>query len=273
MENKFIISLLIFVILLTSGCKECKVNSDCDSKVRESYSSYSEKCLDVECNVNNKCEIDIINNCCGNKRCEENVGENKCTCETDCGKCEGKGKVKIGSREYDAKYIKYYCNETDDCVFGVEKSLIRNIDLTDSRDLRYFKMGMTSSLDQPFNIDSSKFEVKIKIEDTDEDLVFPVTITSLKLTEGEFLIGEKIFNKELKYVGDYFIGEIPISADSMQEIEEEKRMTLVIDYVYIINERVGRNDEGDPIYEKKTVRDSYEKRYSSKLFFVNPGES
>jgi len=273
MKTKFFISLLIFVILLTSGCKECKVSSDCNSKVRESYGSYLDKCLDVECNVNNKCEIGIINNCCGNKRCEESAGENKCTCEKDCGKCEGKGQIKIRSRTYDTEYLKYYCNKTNDCVFGVDESLIRNIDLTNSMDFRYFKVGMTTSLDQPFNIDSSKFNVKLQIEDTNEFLVFPVTITSLKLTEGEFLIGEKIFNKELDHIGDYFIGEIPISADSMQEIEEEKRMTLVIDYIYIINERTGRNDEGDPIYEKKTVRDSYEKRYGSKLFFVNPGES
>jgi len=271
MKNRFIFVLFIFLVIFISGCKECKVSSDCDSKVMEELAKgYLTKCLEVECNANNKCDIGIINNCCGNKRCEENVGENKCTCETDCGKCEGKGKVKIGSREYDAKYIKYYCNETDDCVFGVEKSLIRNIDLAYYKEFNYFKIGITSSLDQPFDIDNSKFKVKIQLEDRDKDLVFPVTITSLKLTEGEFLIGEKTFNKELKYIGDYFIGEIPISADSMQEIEEEKRLALVIDYVYIINEQVGHNSEGEPIYENKMKRDTYKKSYSSKIFFANP---
>ncbi len=269
MRTKFIIAVLIFVMLLTSGCKECKLSSDCNSRVREEFKDYSSKCLDISC-VNNKCEIDVISNCCGNKRCETNADENKCLCENDCGKCSGKGKIQIGSRTYDTEYLEYKCKDNE-CVLSIDESLIRKIVLTDDKEFSYFKIGITSSLDQPFNIDSSKFKVKIQLEDTDEDLVLPVTITSLKLVEKELLIGGKELDGTLKYVGDSFIESIPINEDSMQNVEEEKRLSLVIGYTYIIKERIGHDSEGNPIYENKVKRDTYTKSYSSKIFFVNPG--
>jgi len=270
MKYKSIIVILIFVILLTSGCKECKLSSDCDSKVREEFNGYSDECLDVTC-INNKCDINVISSCCGNKRCETNAGENKCSCADDCGKCSGKGKIQIGSKTYDAEYLEYLCNKDNDCILGIDESLIRGIDLTDEKEFSYFKIGITSSLDQPFNIDSSKFKVKIQLEDTDEDLLVPpVTITSLKLIEKELLIGEKELDGTLNYVGDSFIESIPINEGSMQNIEEEKRLSLVIGYTYLIKERVGYDSEGNPIYENKVKRDTYTQSYSSKIFFVNP---
>ncbi len=268
MKIKFVIVVLIFVMLLVSGCKECKVSSDCNSRVSKDYSSYSTKCLDVAC-VNNKCEIDVITNCCGNRRCEANAGENKCLCEKDCGKCSGKGEIKIGSRTYDTEYLEYGCKDNE-CALIMDDSLIRGIDLIHDREFSYFKIGITSSLDQPFNIDSSKFKVKIQLEDTNEHLVLPVVITSLKLIERELMIGEKEFDGTLNGVGDYFTESIPINEDCMQNIEEEKRPSLVIDYTYIIEERTGHDSEGNPIYENKVKRETYTKSYSSKLFFVNP---
>ena len=269
MKIKFVIVVLIFVILLASGCKECEINSDCNSKVSKDYSSYSTKCLDVNC-VNNKCEIDVITNCCGNKRCEVNAGENKCSCEKDCGKCEGKGEIKIGSRTSDTEYLEYGCKDNE-CALIIDESLIRNIDLTYDREFSYFKIAIITSIDKPFNIDNSKFKVKIQLEDTDEDLVLPVVITSLKLIEKELLIGEKELDGTLKHIGDSFTESIPINEDIMQNVEEEKRVSLVIGYTYIIKERTGRDSEGNPIYENKVKRDTYIRSYGSKIFFVNPG--
>jgi len=269
MGYKSIIIILIFVILLTSGCKECKLSSDCDSNVREEFKGYSTECLDVTC-VNNKCDINVISSCCGNEKCETNAGENKCLCEKDCDKCSGKGKIQIDSKTYDTEYLEYLCNKDNDCILGIDGSLIRNIDLTDEKEFSYFKIGITSSLDQPFNIDSSKFKVKIQLEDTDEDLVLPVTITSLKLIEKELLIGEKELDGTLKYIGDSFTESITINEDSMQNIEEEKRLSLIIGYTYLIKERTGYDSEGNATYENKTKRDTYTQSYSSKIFFVNP---
>ncbi|PIN79156.1 hypothetical protein COY26_05005 [Candidatus Woesearchaeota archaeon CG_4_10_14_0_2_um_filter_33_10] len=269
MKTKFIFLLLIFVILLANGCKECEINSDCNSKARELYSGYSTNCLDVACNVNNKCEINKISNCCGNKICETNAGESKCSCEKDCGKCSGKGEIKIGSRTYDTEYLEYGCKDNE-CALIIDESLIRGIDLTYDKEFNYFKIGITSSLDQPFNIGISKFNVKIQLEDTDKDLVLPVVITSLKLVEREVMIGEKEFDGTLNYISDSFIESIPINEDCMQNIEEDKSLSLVIGYTYIMKERTGYDSEGNPIYENKVKRDTYTKAYSSKLFFVNP---
>ena len=148
--------------------------------------------------------------------------------------------------------------------------MIRGIDLTHDREFSYFKIGITSSLDQPFNIDTSTFKVKIQLEDTDEYLVLPVVITSMKLIEKELMIGEKEFDGTLSGVGDSFIESIPINEDCMQNVEEEKRLSLVISYTYIIKERTGRDSEGNPLYENKVKRDTYTKAYSYELFFVNP---
>jgi hypothetical protein len=177
--------------------------------------------------------------------------------------------MKIGSRTYDTEYLEYQCKDND-CVLGIDDSLIRSIDLTDDKEFSYFKIGIRSSFDQPFNVDNSKFNVKIQLADKDEDLVLPVTITSLKLVEKELLIGEEELNEELNYIGESFTQSIPVNQNIMQNVEEEKRVSLVIDYTYIIKEKTGSNSEGEPTYENKVKRDTYTKSYSSKIFFVNP---
>ncbi len=265
---KYLFLLFIFTALLISGCKECKLSSDCDSKIPDKFSSYSDDCLDIKC-TDNTCKFTPEPDCCGNKDCERDKGETECSCEKDCGKCSGKGEMKIGSRTYDTEYLEYQCKDND-CVLGIDDSLIRNIDLTYDKEFSYFKIAIITSIDQPFNIDNSKFKVKIQLEDTDEDLVLPVTITSLKLIERDLLIGEKELDGTLKNIGDYFTESIPVNEGSMQNVEEEKRVSLVIDYTYIIKEKTGRDSEGEPIYENKVKRDTYTKSYSSQIFFVNP---
>ncbi len=268
MKSKIIFSLIIFSLLFVSGCKECKVSSDCNSKARDMYSGYSTSCLDIEC-ADNKCEISEISKCCGNKRCERDAGENECTCSTDCGECEGKGEVQIGSRTYDAQYLEYGCSTDNECKLMIDDSLINKVSLTDDKEFSYFTIEIKSSYDSPFNIDKSNFYVDIKLKDTDEDLVPPVSITNLKLIERELLIGETDVDETLSYIGDSSPMKIPVTY-SMQEIEEEKRVSLVIDYTYIIRQRIDRDSEGNPLYEDKVVRDSYTKSYSSKMFFVDP---
>ncbi len=268
MKSKIIFLLVIFSLLFVSGCKECKVSSDCSSKARELYSGYSTSCLDIEC-ADNKCEISEISNCCGNKRCERDAGENECTCAKDCEKCEGKGEVQVGSRTYDAQYLEYGCSTDNECKLMIDDSLIKQVSLTDEKELNYFTMEIKSSYDYPFNVDDSGFYVEIKLKDTDEDLVLPVAITNLKLVERELLIGEADVDETLSYVGDSSTMRVPVTYN-MQEIEEEKRISLIIEYTYKKRERVDRDEEGNPIYEEEIVRDSYEKSYSSKMLFVDP---
>ncbi|MDD5086615.1 MAG: hypothetical protein PHV16_02590 [Candidatus Nanoarchaeia archaeon] len=268
MKFNYFFLFLVCLLFLVSGCKECEVSSDCSSKARELYSGYSSNCLDIEC-ADNVCEINSISNCCGNKRCEEGAGENKCTCTTDCGKCEGKGEVQIGSRTYESQYLEYGCSEGNECELMIDDSLINQVSLSEDKQLSYFTIEIKSSYDYPFNIDESSFYAEIKLKDTENDLILPVSITNVKIIEGELLIGETSADGTLGYIGSSSKIRIPITF-GMKEIEEEKRVSLVIDYMYKINQRIGRNSDGTPIYEEKVVRDSYTKSYGSKLFFVNP---
>ena len=101
-NHKFLFGMLLLSIFLFGCAKpECKVNSDCSPMA----------CKTVSC-VDNECSYNIIKNCCGNRLKEDienGKSGNKCTCPEDYGECEGKVQVKVGSREYDAQYLKYLC--------------------------------------------------------------------------------------------------------------------------------------------------------------------
>jgi len=77
MKTKFLIGLLVFGIVLISGCteKECKINDDCLAKT-----CFTGKCKE------NKCVLSSVSDCCGNEKCE--VGEIYPECVTDCPDCD-----------------------------------------------------------------------------------------------------------------------------------------------------------------------------------------
>lgn len=260
-KSKYVIIAFLIFIVLISGCKkvECKVNADCSSK----------KCNTVKC-LDKKCQYSPVLNCCGNAVCEE-PEENKCTCDIDCGKCEGKGKLTIRNRQYDATYLKYLCNVENKCVLGVDEKDITEIKLVDERDIGFFVLETQTTFNKPFNVLQDKFKFQIKLKDVREDLIPPVKITNIQLKEGEILFGEKTLNKELNSVGDIINTEIPVDYRPT-EIEEERTLSYKLDYEYTKKVKTTRNEDGSWNYENQVVRDSYEKRFSSKVFFVNPGE-
>ena len=271
MRHKCIFVILALVMLLASGCKECKTSLDCHDYVRENYGSYSKSCLDIDC-IKNKCSVDVENNCCGNDDCEK--AESKCSCPADCGKCSGKAKVQLGSKKVDAEYLEYDC-EDNKCMLTLDKSVVRTIDLYDDKTFSYFKWDVMTSIDQPFDIDNSKFKVSIELKDTDEELILPVVITRLKLVdrvERGLIVGQRDTEGTLIEIGDSVTEIIPIKPDSLKDIEDEKKLELVIEYTYKIKERAGSDSEGEPIYEEKIERKTYSHTYDSKIFFVNPGE-
>jgi len=271
MRHKYFFLILAFIMLLASGCKECKISLDCNDYVRENYGSYSKNCLDITC-IKNKCIVDVENNCCGNDDCEKT--ESECSCPDDCGKCSGKAKVQSGSKEVDAEYLEYGC-ENNKCMLTFDKSVVRTLDLYDDKTFSYFKWDIMTSIDQPFDIDNSKFKVTIELKDTDEDLILPVVITRLKLidrVERGLIVGQKDTEATLILIGDSVTEIIPIKPDSLKDIEDEKKLELVAEYTYKIKEKAGINSEGEPIYEEKIERKTYSKTYDSKIFFVNPGE-
>jgi len=274
MKHEYFFLILIFIILLVSGCKECKISSDCNSKIPDKLSSYSNNCLGIKC-VDNTCKFTPKSDCCGNKDCERDKGETECSCQDDCGKCSGKAKVQSGSKKIDAEYLEYGC-ENNKCMLTFDKSAVRTLDLYDDKTLSYFTWDVTTSIDQPFDIDNSKFKVTIELKDTNENLVLPISITKLKLidkVEKGLIVGQKETEETLTEIGDSITGIIPINSDSMKDIEEEKKIELVIEYNYKIKVKAGTNTEGEPIYEEKIERKTYSNTYDSKIFFINPGEN
>ena len=273
MEKKYIIFfVLIFMVILISGCKECKTSLDCSDYVRENYGSYSKNCLDIDC-IENKCSVDVENNCCGNNDCEKT--ESECSCPDDCGKCSGKAKVQSGSKKVDAEYLEYGC-ENNKCMLTFDKSVVRTLDLYDDKTFSYFKWDIMTSIDQPFDIDNSKFKVSIELKDTDKKLIpSSVVITRLKLidrVERGLIVGQIDTESTLNVIGDSITEIIPIKPDSLKDIEDEKKLELVVEYTYKIKEKAGSDSEGEPIYEEKIERKTYSETYNSKIFFVNPGE-
>src|SRR3989338_8316155 len=100
------------LLALINGCAkpvECKIDSDCEKRT----------CSVASC-VDNKCKYSTVQNCCGNKikeSSEDGKVGNSCTCPEDYGICEGKAKVQVGGRTYDAEYLQYIC-KNDECISG-----------------------------------------------------------------------------------------------------------------------------------------------------------
>jgi len=84
-----ILALLVFGIVLISGCteKECKINDDCLAKT-----CFTGKCKE------NKCVLSSVSDCCGNEKCEST--ESYETCADDCPNCDDANKCTKDSYDY-----------------------------------------------------------------------------------------------------------------------------------------------------------------------------
>ena len=104
-----------------------------------------------------------------------------------------------------------------------------------------------------------------------KELVYLIVITNIQLKQGEIFFGEKALNGYLSKVGSAIDAVIPVTYRP-EEIEKELSLSYKLDYQYIKKVKTTRKDGGTYKYDEELVRDSYEKRFSSKVFFVNPGE-
>ena len=171
------ILLLFFVIALVTinSCAkpECKTSTDCASRI-----CTLSKCEDK------KCVHTLQKNCCGNRineSIEDGRSGNKCTCPQDYGKCEGKGKVRIGSRTDDATYVHYYCNADHQCVSGIEKKDAVPQNFLDTINPGFFKVSSIVKYNKPFDAKKDSFEFTIALDDSSKDLVLPVSVTKARL--------------------------------------------------------------------------------------------
>lgn len=257
--------LAISLLFLLSGCKkaECKVNRDCAELT----------CATASC-VKKQCEYAPEPNCCGNnikEDIENGKPGNKCTCEKDYGKCEGKGKIQVGTREVDAKYLQYVCNADNECVFGVDEKDIQVQRLIDNKVFSFFELETIVEFNKPFDIENDNFKFEFNLRDDHEDLVYPIKLTEIQLLDREIFFGSKTINEELNGVGDKVSVIVPMNYQ-LAEIEEERQLSYKLRFEYTKRVRTNRNEDGTYNYENELVRDEYQKFFGSKIFFVKTGE-
>jgi hypothetical protein len=213
-----------------------------------------------------KCVYTLQRNCCGNRineTLENGKPGNQCTCPTDYGKCEGKGKIKIGSRLEDTIYAHYYCNVDNQCVFGVERKDIAPQNFLDVINVGHFKASSVAKYNKPFDVSNDAFELVITLDDVSKDLVLPVTFTKIKLlysseySRTEQLIAEKILDTPLNALGD----EVTITTDlnlnyKPEQAEETGSLRYSVDYSYTKQVLSGKDEAGN-IYTNEEERGTF----------------
>lgn len=247
----------MFLIGCSSTPPECKADSDCAKKA----------CNTVKCEKK-KCDYTVKKNCCGNgmkEETEDGKKGNTCACPADYGKCEGRGKIKAGTKEVDAKYLERICKD-DKCVLDVNKDNVNEIQLIDDKFLKFFRLESIISFNKPFIINKDKINIKFTLKDVENDLVFPIKITNIKFIKGEYFYGETPLDIEFTAVGNYSEISIPLDYE-MQSIEEEKILGFRIDYEYLYKVKVGKNDTEI----RGPERTMYDKQFGEKIFFVSAG--
>lgn len=260
---------LFFIIALVtvSSCTkpECKTSADCSSRA-----CYLSKCEDK------KCVYTLQRNCCGNRineSIENGKPGNQCTCPQDYGKCEGKGKIRFGSRVEDATYVHYYCNADEQCVLGVEGKDVAPQNYLDTINPGYFKASSVVSYNKPFDISKNSFEFTITLDDAHKDLVLPITLTKVKLlfssqyTKIEQLIAEKDLGDALDDIGAQARISVPLNLNyKPEELEELGGVRYMVDYVYekrVLSKAVYEENA----YDTETVRATFTSP-AKPVFFV-----
>jgi len=268
--DKFILFLLLIAVLfiVTSCAKaQCKTSSDCASRI----------CAVSKCE-DKKCVYTQQNNCCGNRineTIESGRPGNKCTCPQDYGKCDGKPKVKVGSKMQDAAYAIYHCNDFQECVIGVSEKDISPQNILDSININYFKASSIIRYNHPFEISRNAFEIKFTLDDVEKELLFPIELKKIKiLYSGESLRSEQLIAEHDLDILFQSIGEeTTITAHlnlgyKPRQIEESGSFKYVIDYSHVKNVQLGRGSDGSISYSQETVRNQFTST-PKKVFFVS----
>lgn len=240
-----VIIILLASIFLIASCSEkpeCLTNDECTA---------SNSCTSAKC-VEGTCVQRVFDGCCGNNKCESM--ENSCTCEKDCGKCEGLFKYNVSNiygrnSEVATRYITLYC-ENEICVKGVLPENINIIKLSnDIMEGNAFKAEILTTINNPYILNQgNKVNVRLLLKERDPDLVGNVTFTRVQILSGSEVLAEKIISKKLNKMGDTWMEELELES-SQGSFEELKGIDVRLDYGFILRQRTGTNREtGEPIY-------------------------
>ncbi|MBN1275635.1 hypothetical protein JXA12_05085 [Candidatus Woesearchaeota archaeon] len=258
-------SLLLAVLLSLAfslvGCaKECRTDADCVAPGA---------CTAARCLDSGKCQFLTESPCCGNGACEEEAGENACTCNADCsfaatddGSCSGKVLLPDPRREdrtVAAERAEYYC-DGGSCVVGVPPAKVQSKQLL-SEHPGVVRFEVVTSVSQPFVLGKGSCEVRVKLVDMDESRAQgPVRITNLQVLSRNELIGERPLDVIFLNVTDEAVVEVSL-VPTMAELEEERFFNVKIDYSY----------QGLGVSGFSLVRDSLETAQAS-LPFIDPDQ-
>ena len=232
-----LVSMLVGSFLLLAGCgkkAECESSSEC--------AVIGNPCILGSCS-DGKCVNRTKDDCCGNRKCDADASENKCTCAKDCGKCEGTIKYNVTSsgrqKVIETQYAQYICENTV-CLISVnpadvnEERFLNEINL-----MRGFKADVITVMNNPFDIRKDKMKVTILVKYIDPQVVGP--IISLPRIRVLSSVGKELMspmdltlNFNITKVGDTVTQEFPLT--SSQKIPEESRtITVYVSYVYMTN--------------------------------------
>lgn len=258
-------------LIIASSCAkpECRSSADCSQRT-----CFLSKCDD------NKCAYSLQRNCCGN-RINESMENGKpgseCTCPQDYGKCEGKGKIRIGSRTEDATFVHYFCNADEQCILGVEKNDVAPQNYLDQISTGFFKASSVVKYNKPFDAGKDFFEFRLTLDDTSKDLALPVKLTKIKVlysseyARAELLIAEKELDGVLNGIGDNALINVPLTLSYRpQEVEELGSVRYSVDYEYTKQVVSGKTANGTNMYSKETARATFTAPVKP-VFFVRNG--
>jgi len=250
--------LIIASILLISACakKECKTSADCGAKT-----CFTPKCGD------GKCSYVIQKNCCGNRLKDSIENEkpgNQCTCPEDHGKCEGTAKIKIGSRTEDARYLKLFCTQDQECKLSVDPKDVQPQNFLDAISIGYFKASIVTSLNKPFDLNEDSITLKATLDDASKDVSFPIQFSKIKIlyasetSRQEQLIAEKQIDASFSNIGDETTIAVPLNLNYRpQQPEESGSIRFTIDYTFLKKIAQGKNEDGTTKYSEEISRGSY----------------
>lgn len=249
---------LIVVVVLASafalaGCdsSECESDADCTAVGQ---------CKVARC-MDGLCKSLPEPDCCGNLECEEDAGENPCTCEQDCrleetadGTCSGKVELphpRYEDRTLTAEHAEYFCRD-DECVIGVSQD-----DVEEKQFFSTFRGTVSfetvTTISQPFVIGEGSFKIRVKVADAYERVQLPVKLTGIQVLSRGELLAEKSLSPPalLQRVGATYEDSLRLNP-SLDGIEANHDLTVRVTYEFVEESRTG---------ELNTVRSSLEGRY------------
>ena len=259
-----IITLTALIVFLALGCggddvEKCKVDSDCTA---------IGKCSIANC-VNGICKTSMKSDCCGNRKCEKSAGENKCTCSTDCGKCEGIIQIEDSrGRLKDGQYLQMLCNENDECTASYETQ--KATEFYKSFLGSGFTFDIFVKYDLPFDKQSSKFNIEANLKDMDPNRAeLPIVFKAIRIMEGSTIIGRTSTQMMFDAISKTLVQPVGVSY-TLSQPEETKSLVVEIDYEYSPIKRVRDPQTNQYVYAAQPIsRNTYRFTISDKITLVD----